>query len=116
MTNSVYINRKTIPEAKFMEIELFFKGPTSYLQHFMHKNVLKTFKSHQLHKKLISISHLEHSLIFIKGHLMSNTAMCLHFGTPKTINFPFGTNGKSIILSVPILKHTKVVYVFDAPE
>ena len=25
------------------------------------------------------------------------------------INFPFGTNGKSIILGVPILKHITVV-------
>ena len=34
--------------------------------------------------------------------------MCLNFGTPKLINFPFGTNGKSIILGVPILKHMTV--------
>ena len=32
--------------------------------------------------------------------------MCLNFGTPKMMNFPFGTNGKSIILGVPIHKHT----------
>ena len=31
--------------------------------------------------------------------------MCLNIGTPKTINFPFGTNGKIIVLGVPILKH-----------
>ena len=31
-----------------------------------------------------------------------------HIGTPKTINFPFGTNGKSMVLSVPILKHFRV--------
>ena len=30
--------------------------------------------------------------------------MCLNFGTPKTINFPFGTNGKFMVLDVPILK------------
>ena len=27
------------------------------------------------------------------------------------INFPFGTNGKSIILGVPILKHITVIIV-----
>ena len=27
------------------------------------------------------------------------------------INFPFGTNGKSIILGVPILKHITVKFV-----
>ena len=31
--------------------------------------------------------------------------MCLNFGTPKMINFPFGTHGKSIILGVLINKH-----------
>ena len=29
--------------------------------------------------------------------------MCLSIGTPKTINFPFGTNEKLIVLDVPIL-------------
>ena len=33
----------------------------------------------------------------------------LNIGTPKTIDFPFGTNGKSMILSVPILKHFRVI-------
>ena len=37
--------------------------------------------------------------------------MCLKFGTPKTINFPFETNGKFIILGVPIFKHMTGVYV-----
>ena len=36
--------------------------------------------------------------------------ICLNFGTPKMINFPFGTNGKLIILVVPILKHITVVF------
>ena len=34
--------------------------------------------------------------------------MCLNTGTPKTINFPFETNGKLMILGVPILKHFRV--------
>ena len=34
--------------------------------------------------------------------------MCSNIGTPKTINFPFGTNGKLIVLGVPILKRFRV--------
>ena len=34
--------------------------------------------------------------------------MCLNIGTPKPINFPFGTNGKLMGFGVPILKHFKV--------
>ena len=34
--------------------------------------------------------------------------MCSNIGTPKTINFPFGTNGKLMVLDVPILKHFRV--------
>ena len=34
--------------------------------------------------------------------------MCLNFGTPKIINLPFGTNGKLVILVVPIIKHKTV--------
>ena len=37
------------------------------------------------------------------------TVRCLNFGTPKIINFPFGTNGKLIILGVPILTHTSTL-------
>ena len=29
--------------------------------------------------------------------------MYSNIGTPKTINFPFGTNGKLMVLGVPIL-------------
>ena len=35
--------------------------------------------------------------------------MCLNIGTPKNINFPFETNGKFMILGVPILKHFRVL-------
>ena len=37
--------------------------------------------------------------------------MCLILGTPKIINVPFETNGKLIILGVPIFKHIRV-FVF----
>ena len=30
-------------------------------------------------------------------------------GHLKTINFPFGTNGKLMVLGVPILKHFRVI-------
>ena len=36
--------------------------------------------------------------------------MCSNIGTPKIINFPFGTNGKLIVLGVPILKHFRVLF------
>ena len=32
-----------------------------------------------------------------------HTIMYLNIGTPKTINFPFGTNGKLMVLGVPTL-------------
>ena len=35
--------------------------------------------------------------------------MCSNVGTSKIINFPFGTNGKLMVLGVPILKHFRVV-------
>ena len=35
--------------------------------------------------------------------------MCLNIGTPKNINFPFETNGKLMIVGVPILKHFRVI-------
>ena len=34
--------------------------------------------------------------------------MCSNIGTSKTVNFPFGTNGKLMVLGVPILKHFRV--------
>ena len=34
--------------------------------------------------------------------------MCLNIGTLKTVNFPFGTNGKLMVLGVPTLKHFRV--------
>ena len=37
--------------------------------------------------------------------------MCLDFGTPKTINFPFETNEKFISVGVPILKHITVINI-----
>ena len=39
--------------------------------------------------------------------------MCLNIGTLNNHHFPFGTNGKVVVLSVPILKHFRVVEVFN---
>ena len=36
--------------------------------------------------------------------------MCLNIGTSKTINFPSGTNGKLMVLGVPILKLFRECY------
>ena len=38
--------------------------------------------------------------------------MCLNIGIPKNHYFPFGTNGKVVVLGVPILKHFRVIYNF----
>ena len=40
--------------------------------------------------------------------------MSLNIGTPKNINFPFATNGKIMVLGVPILKHFRVSELFCA--
>ena len=35
-----------------------------------------------------------------------------NFGTPKNVFFTFATNGKLMVLGVPILKHITVVSLF----
>ena len=37
--------------------------------------------------------------------------MCLNIETPNNHHFPFMTNGKVVVLAVPILKHFRV-YMF----
>ena len=37
--------------------------------------------------------------------------MCLNIETPKTVNFPFETNGKLMVLVVPIFKRFRVYFV-----
>ena len=39
--------------------------------------------------------------------------MCSNIGTPNNHHFPFGTNGKIAVLGVPILKHFRVVHLFE---
>ena len=41
--------------------------------------------------------------------------MCLNMGHLISSNFPFGTNGKLVVLGVPVLKHFRV-YVFVQVE
>ena len=43
--------------------------------------------------------------------LYSLIIMCWNIGTPKNHRFPFGTNGKVVVLGVPILKRFRVVTV-----
>ena len=38
--------------------------------------------------------------------------MCSNIGTPNNHHFPFGTNGKVVVLGVPILKHVRVLLIF----
>ena len=42
---------------------------------------------------------------------MDFTLICLNIGTSKNVNFPFGTNGKLMVLGVPILKRFRVYFV-----
>ena len=35
--------------------------------------------------------------------------MCLNIGTLNNHHFPFGTNGKVVVLGVPILKHFRII-------
>ena len=37
--------------------------------------------------------------------------MCLNIGTAKNHHFPFGTNGKVVVLGVLILKHSRYFHV-----
>ena len=41
-------------------------------------------------------------------YMSQNLGNVLNIGTPKSINFPFGTNGKLMVSGVPILMHCKV--------
>ena len=42
--------------------------------------------------------------ILKKEKMKFTSEMCLNFGTPKIINFPFETNGKFMVLGVSTLK------------
>ena len=62
--------------------------------------------------RLIRSSLILDSSVFIDQHVSApktwdlyGTLMCLSIGTPKTINLPFVSNGKLMILGVPIFKH-----------
>ena len=37
--------------------------------------------------------------------------LCLNMGMPKTINFPFGTNGKLTVLGVSVFRHMVLEYI-----
>ena len=47
------------------------------------------------------------------GHIAAYLK-CLNIGTPKNHHFPFGTNGKVVVLDVPILKHFRVSTVLKS--
>ena len=54
---------------------------------------------------------MENKIILKCPKILANYSLIiigLNIGTPKNINFLFGTNGKSVTLSVPILKHFRV--------
>ena len=44
----------------------------------------------------------------VKSRAQRPAIMCLNIGTPNTINFPFVTNGKLMVLGFSILSHIRV--------
>ena len=44
----------------------------------------------------------------VSGSYVNVPLNCFNIGTSKTINFPFGTNGKLMLLGVPALKHFRI--------
>ena len=64
---------------------------------------------HTLRFALPSSSHLSGYLTVLPvtriRNLSSFTLKCLSIGTPETINIPFVSNGKLMVLGVPIFKH-----------
>ena len=49
---------------------------------------------------------LEINLLVINAY---DTPMCLSIGTPKSISFPFGTNGKLMVFECLSFQHIQVV-------
>ena len=45
-----------------------------------------------------------------------NTVTCLNFGTPRIIDFPFGTNGKLFILGVTVLSSLRCIFYLVQPH
>ena len=45
-----------------------------------------------------------------------NIVTCLNFGTPRIIDFPFGTNGKLFILGVPVLSSLWCIFYLVQPH
>ena len=67
------------------------------------KNKFSICSKWKIYYILVSQNLGNYSLIYI--------IMCLNIGTPNNHHFPFGTNGKVVVLGVPILKHFMVIFV-----
>ena len=50
----------------------------------------------------------EETIDSVKSRAQRPAIMCLKIGTPNTINFPFVTNGKLMVLGFSILSHIRV--------
>ena len=94
----LYSTRCTLVQL-FIHITVLYSTSCTLVQLFIHITVLYS-TSCTLVQLFIHITVL---------YSKSCTLMCLSIGTLKTINFPFVPNGKLMVLSVPIIKHIKVV-------
>ena len=89
-----------------------FHGPET-LANLKHSNIM------DLHFTwLVNFSDAANDLALLIGHCdlyfmvpsfcLCKIIVCSNIGTPKIINFPFGTNGKLMVLGVLIFKHLRV--------
>ena len=75
-------------------------------QYSLHPNLLIVFR-------VISY-FISNKCAYEMGHLKPFIFHLGQNGAPKTINFPFGTNGKLMILGVPFCKHIRKVFEINS--
>ena len=63
---------------------------------------------------LLIFSPIQIIFFFCCSH--SYTVMCLNIGTPNNHHFPFGTNGKVVVLGVSILKHFRGILPYGSKK
>ena len=90
--------------------EVRYKGSGENF-HFYYPNVLKVLG----HPKIINFPFVPNGkfIIFRCPKIWANYSliiMCSNTGTPNNHHFLFGTNGKVVVLGVPILKHFRVYF------
>ena len=118
--NLLLINRKLLQKfcsvnVRFLAQEINTKNDNNYnwdehvLRMYMFAN--NFFKEVQIYSIIIYLLLCilvwqnfapDHRLVLVQRSILLK---CLSFGIPKIINFPFGTDGKLMVLGVPIFKN-----------